>query len=101
MSLPNHRQQAIALARHMPERAHREDLFSSVIKAEYEKARSKFPPMNSPHEGYGVIAEEFDEAWDEIKANNFNASCDEMIQVAAMALAYLVDLTDPANKRRS
>lgn len=58
-------------------------------------AMARFAPFNSAHEGYAVILEELDEAWDEIKANNVDATRKEMVQVAAMALRFLVDIEAP------
>jgi len=64
----------------------------SKIKAEYEQATQKFGKFNSTHEGYGVIKEEFDELWDEIKANSSKEVMEkEAIQLAAMSLRFLVD----------
>jgi hypothetical protein len=68
-----------------------EDAFE-VVGAELDRATSKFGPFNSAHEGYAVILEELDEAWDEIKRNDQEAATREMIQVAAMALRFLVDV---------
>ena len=65
---------------------------------EIEAARSRFAPFNSAHEGYGVILEELDELWDEIKAQNDDRSRDKMRneakQVAAMAVAFMVDVCE-------
>ena len=66
---------------------------------EYAKAIVKFSPMASPHEGYAVMLEEFDELWDEIKKSKpGNANRErirkEAIQVAAMAYRFLVDCCD-------
>ena len=65
---------------------------NDLILAEFKRARQKFAPMRGPHEGYAVILEELDEAWDEIKANNIPRARKEMLQVAAMALAFLVEV---------
>lgn len=46
-------------------------------------------PFASPHEGYGVILEEVDEFWDEVKANNPAAALKEVTQVGAMAAYYI------------
>lgn len=59
---------------------------------ELDKARKKFAPMNSAHEGAAVIKEEYDELWDEVKANNGPRAREEAVQVAAMALRFLIDL---------
>lgn len=71
------------------------------ILAEYEKAAKAFPAFNSAHEGYAVIAEELDELWDEVKNNKNPESRDrqrkEAIQVAAMALRFIVDVSEKRN----
>lgn len=64
------------------------------ILEELDGARMKFPPFNSPHEGYAVILEELDELWDEVKANRGRTptALAEARQIAAMALWYLLDM---------
>ena len=65
----------------------------SEIGDEYERACKKFSKFNSRHEGYAVILEELDEAWDSIKTNQLNAILElEIIQVGAMCLRFLMDL---------
>ncbi len=66
-----------------------------LISIEYDKATQKFLPFNSPHEGYAVILEEVDELWEEIKSKESTSQsmADEAIQIAAMALRFLIDLT--------
>lgn len=66
------------------------------IALEVEKARSKFPAFHSPHEGYAVIAEELDELWEHAKKNTgaSDKAMVEAIQVAAMAVRYILDLND-------
>lgn len=64
------------------------------VLEELAKAQAKHPtPMRSFHEGYAVILEEVDELWDEIKKNKPCGPCvrKEVIQVAAMALRFLID----------
>ncbi len=81
------------------------------VLGEYERANAKFPSLNSAHEGFAVLAEEVDELWDEVKTNpnkhpaaipgdteyNFRKHKErlrgEAIQVAAMALRFITDLT--------
>ena len=64
------------------------------IRREYSRARKKFAPMRGPHEGYAVILEELDEMWDAIKANNITDARNEALQVAAMALAFLLEVKE-------
>ena len=51
--------------------------------------------FNSAHEGYAVIKEEFDELWEKIK-NNYpvRERREAAIQVAAMALRFILDCTE-------
>jgi hypothetical protein len=63
------------------------------LGGELTKARTRFDPFNSPHEGYAVILEELDELWAHVKANtgaNLDARS-EALQVAAMGLRYIID----------
>ncbi len=69
-----------------------------LVKSELLKANKKFPPFNSTHEGYGVLIEEVDEMWDEIKNNNTAAANIECIQVAAMAIKFVVSMRSKKNK---
>jgi len=63
------------------------------VETEYIRATAKFGKFNTPHEGYAVLLEEVDELWEEVKCN---PRCPERmqkeaIQVAAMAIRFLVD----------
>jgi hypothetical protein len=60
---------------------------------ELKRAMATFPAFNSAHEGWAVIWEKLDELWDEVKANDPEAARIEAIQVAAMALRYLIDVS--------
>ena len=63
------------------------------VAAELDRAYAKFPvPQKSNHEGYAVVLEELDEAWDEIKRDHSGLARKEMIQVAAMAIRFIADL---------
>lgn len=68
--------------------------------AETEKAISKHAAMCSPHEGAGVIREEFEELWEHVKADTGRspAARKEALQLAAMAVRYIVDLIDGDNR---
>ncbi len=72
-------------------------LICSEFMAELDRARSKHPkPFNSSHEGYAVILEELEEAWEEIKKQErSNAKVrKELIQVGAMAIRFIQDVID-------
>ena len=75
------------------ELAHSEILTDIVgeVTEEYLDAVSKFGPFASAHEGYAVILEEVDEMWTEIKRNDIKRAREEAVQVAAMAIRFLID----------
>lgn len=58
-----------------------------------------WPAMNSAHEGYAVIAEEVDELWEHVKVKQGERNVPEMtyeaVQVAAMALRFIIDVGHP------
>jgi len=51
-------------------------------------------PFHSHHEGHSVILEELDELWEHVKANRSDSleAYEEAMQVAAMALAYMIEV---------
>jgi hypothetical protein len=71
------------------------DTVLQQVKDELIKANVKHSSIfNSNHEGYAVLKEEVDEMWDDIKADLSNHSCLEAIQVAAMAVKYIICARD-------
>lgn len=68
------------------------------VSHEVERAVAKHPPMNSHHEAYGVIAEEFEEYWREVQKGGKTCPRDpdalrtELIETAAMCFRALHDL---------
>jgi NTP pyrophosphatase (non-canonical NTP hydrolase) len=68
------------------------------IVNEYNRAVSMFSDFKNPHEGYATLLEEVDELWDEIKGNKKPGAIERMrkeaVQVAAMALRFLVMLDE-------
>ena len=64
----------------------------AVVRAELIRATQKFGSFKSAHEGYAVLLEEVDELWDEVKRNNRSLQREEAVQVAAMAVRFLVDV---------
>ena len=79
----------------LPERLHMGDVFDEVHE-ELLRAVAKFPAFNSGHEGYAVLKEEVEELWHEIKNNRGSRgpARTEAIQVAAMALRYVINVCD-------
>jgi len=72
-----------------------ESAFTDVLN-ELEIAEAKFPPFTSPHEGYAVLLEEVDELWDVVKMQYDQRTKEmrkEAMQVAAMAIRFMTDLT--------
>ena len=64
------------------------------VGVELRRARALHDPMHSPHEGYAVLKEEVDELWEAIKDNDPTAARVEAIQVAAMAVRFLLDVVE-------
>lgn len=67
------------------------------VAAELQRARAKFPAFNSGHEGWAIIREELDELWAEVRSNQSTPGrnermAKEAIQVAAMAVRFLIDM---------
>jgi hypothetical protein len=64
------------------------------VENELRDALADFDSFNSPHEGWAVIKEELDELWENVCANagRSDTARAEAIQVAAMAVRYVLDL---------
>jgi uncharacterized protein Yka (UPF0111/DUF47 family) len=62
-------------------------LIDKNIRDEMEESVLKYGAFHSFHEAYGVLKEEVDELWDEIKIreHDYDKIYQEAIQVAAMA----------------
>ena len=67
-----------------------------LVKEECFRADSLHGPLKFPHQAYGLMLEELDELWDEIKKKrenrNFNDMQREAIQLAALAVRFIHDL---------
>jgi hypothetical protein len=61
------------------------------VEKQVLKAESKFDEFHSPHEGYGIIKEEFDELWDEIKlkSHDYKRMYEEALHVACTAIRFM------------
>ncbi len=62
------------------------------VRDEYNRATAKFGPFKSGHEGYAVILEEMDELWEGVKNNDSRNMKEEVVQIAAMAIRFYVDV---------
>lgn len=75
-------------------------LVLEAVARELARGQSNYPAFHSQHEGAAVIKEEYDELWDAIKASKSldarGTTAIEAMQVAAMAVRFIVDLCDEA-----
>lgn len=69
------------------------------VREELLAARERYGPMHSAHEGYAVILEELDElkaeVWKSPKKRDLAAMRAEAVQLAAMAVRFLMDVCEP------
>lgn len=73
------------------------DTIFDEVARELVRATAKFGPMHSAHEGYAILKEEVDELWDDIKTNApLVDQRKEAIQIAAMAIRFILDVTRDA-----
>ena len=74
-----------------------EYLAIKLVKQELTNATSSYPSFHSAHEGLAVIEEEFFELMGEVFLHPRERSQERMkqeaIQLAAMALRFIIDLT--------
>lgn len=74
------------------------------VMGETSKAMGMWPPMNSAHEGWGVLSEEMDELWEHVKlkqqSRDLAAMRKEAIQVAAMAIRFAFEVCNEERGRR-
>ncbi len=74
------------------------------VRIEVLNAQQAWPPMNSAHEAFAVLAEEVDELWDHVKTNqkkrDLEAMRKEAIQVAAMAVRFAAEVCGEERGRK-
>ena len=82
---------------------HAERVMTAILR-EYSSATRKFGPFHSAHEGWAVIHEEMCELWEEVRKTPADrkpdAMRDEAVQVAAMALRFVVEIVDGGKVKR-
>jgi hypothetical protein len=64
----------------------------ALVRAEVLRAESKYGPFNTTHEGYGILMEEVEELWEDVKFNRVPQALEEAVQVAAMGVRFMRDL---------
>lgn len=71
---------------------------------ECKNSMSAWAPYNSAHEGFGVLKEEVDELWDQVRLKQKNRKIEDMrkeaVQVASVALRFIVDICNEEKIRR-
>lgn len=71
-------------------------IFSKDVRRELDRARKKHKNLNSLHEGFGVLLEEVDEFWNEVKKQpknrNKQRTYHELSQIAAVTQRIAEDL---------
>lgn len=65
-----------------------------LVTAEMDTASKKYGPFHNSHEHYAVLQEEVDEWWDAVKGNIADCCQYELLQVAAVALRYILENGD-------
>ena len=79
------------------------DRIAMDVDIELAFATEKFGSFHSAHEGFSVLKEEVDELWDEVKAKqgqrDLNKMRKEAIQVAAMAMRFVLDICDSGREQ--
>ena len=62
-----------------------------LLEKEMAFGRDKFGTYHNAHEHYAVLQEEVDEWWDAVKGNMADSCQYELLQVAAVALRYIIE----------
>lgn len=68
-----------------------------LLDKEIKTASAKYGLLHNSHEHYAVLQEEVDEWWDAVKGNIADCCQYELIQVAAVALRYVLERGDVAS----
>ena len=78
--------------------------FTNDVREKLEQLRNRHPePIHSAHEGYGLLLEEVDEVWEEVKRKNslrdYTAVYLELVQIAARAQRFAEDVVLPRTSK--
>ena len=65
-----------------------------IITSEMDTASKKYGPFHNSHEHYAVLQEEVDEWWDAVKGNMADCCQYELLQIASVALRYIIENGD-------
>lgn len=66
------------------------------IRDEVSRALRRQPrAFSSPHEGYAFIRDKLDELWTQVRGDDKSRAREQAVQVAAMAVRFLIDIKDP------
>lgn len=75
-----------------------DDSVIEAVRKEVHRAVKKHGAFNSAHEAYGVLLEEVDEFWEEVRKKRSQRSKKQMraelIQIAAVAIKAIKSLCD-------
>lgn len=66
------------------------DIALKAVRDEVLRSTAKHRLFSSTHEAYGVMMEEIEEWWYEIKADNLARAKSEAVHVAAMAVKFML-----------
>ncbi len=79
------------------------DVILVEVHNEVRVASEQYPPFNSAHEGYAVLLEEVEELKAHVFTNQKHRELDAMrkeaIQVAAMAVRFVANISDAGRGR--
>lgn len=65
-----------------------------IIESEMSWAHSKYGNYHNAHEQYAVMLEEVEEWWEAVKGNFADFALYELVQVASVALRYVIENGD-------
>jgi hypothetical protein len=74
------------------------DRILASVREEFLRASAMHSKMHSLHEAKGVIEEEFDEFWEDVRRDDVPAARKELVQLAAMAVRALHDVHSATGK---